>query len=409
VDVGGYRFQHTQRLPADLVWSALKLPTQCYDWNCAQQCEGTTCYVIKDAYGNNFGYATGIETMLGQVEAAGGVGKQVFFASPLASIGAAPLVGPKAMKLHFKDGSSVSADNVVLNMPGNAIENLAQSSILFTQATKKVNTVLDSVYTGAMVKIYAWYEDAWWNTKLGLMEGYFYTAKEYVGDQAKYRNASVPEASSGPAPLEGRYHDGPQRCLIGHDTAGMPVYSGIKVQYGNCSGAIEVFYGSAVKYYANLMSDPSQPLTVVTSDASGKAIVEGGANDQPATAEAAAKLIDDVHVSLMTYHAKALKLAKIDPASIPKPKTCVLANWISDGKYTPGIGHLSGTDQDRKLARKPLKDYNLYIANQDYGYQSGWAVGSLSMAEKVMQAEVGLPKPEWLDAEFYKEWVTQEP
>ena len=61
------------------------------------------------------------------------------------------------------------------------------------------------------------------------------------------------------------------------------------------------------------------------------------------------------------------------------------------------------------MARKPLKDYNLYIANQDYGYQSGWAVGSLSMAEKVMQAEVGLPKPEWLDAEFYKEWVTQEP
>ena len=30
----------------------------------------------------------------------------------------------------------------------------------------------------------------------------------------------------------------------------------------------------------------------------------------------------------------ALKLAKIDPASIPKPKTCVLANWISDGKFT---------------------------------------------------------------------------
>ena len=26
VDVGGYRFQETQRLPADLVWSALELP-----------------------------------------------------------------------------------------------------------------------------------------------------------------------------------------------------------------------------------------------------------------------------------------------------------------------------------------------------------------------------------------------
>ena len=37
--MGGYRFQETQRLPADLVWSALKLPTQCYDWECAQSCE----------------------------------------------------------------------------------------------------------------------------------------------------------------------------------------------------------------------------------------------------------------------------------------------------------------------------------------------------------------------------------
>ena len=31
------------------------------------------------------------------------------------------------------------------------------------------------------------------------------------------------------------------------------------------------------------------------------------------------------------------------------------------------------------------------------------------MAEKIMQAEIGLPKPSWLDAEFYKEWVLQEP
>ena len=61
VDVGGYRFQQTQKLPADLVWKALKLPTQCYDWQCAANCEGTTCYVIKDAYGNNEGYATGID------------------------------------------------------------------------------------------------------------------------------------------------------------------------------------------------------------------------------------------------------------------------------------------------------------------------------------------------------------
>jgi hypothetical protein len=71
VDVGGYRFQESQKLPADLVWKALELPTTCYDWKCAQACEGVTCYVIKDAYGNNAGYATAIEAMLAKLEAMG--------------------------------------------------------------------------------------------------------------------------------------------------------------------------------------------------------------------------------------------------------------------------------------------------------------------------------------------------
>ena len=47
------------------------------------------------------------------------------------------------------------------------------------------------------------------------------------------------------APLYGCYHDGPQRCLIGHDTAGRPIYSGTKVPFGNCSGALEVYYSSS--------------------------------------------------------------------------------------------------------------------------------------------------------------------
>ena len=37
---------------------------------------------------------------------------------------------------------------------------------------------------------------------------------------------------------------------------------------------------------------------------------------------------------------------------------------------------------------------------QDYGYRSGWAVGSLQMAEKILQAELGIPKPAWLDDDW---------
>jgi hypothetical protein len=57
LDAGGYRFIETDLLPAQLVWDALRLPTACYDWQCAGGCEGSgNCYVIKDTYGNNFGY-----------------------------------------------------------------------------------------------------------------------------------------------------------------------------------------------------------------------------------------------------------------------------------------------------------------------------------------------------------------
>ena len=59
--------------------------------------------------------------------------------------------------------------------------------------------------------------------------------------------------------------------------------------------------------------------------------------------------------------------------------------------------------------RKPVPSHELYVVNQDYGYHSGWAVGSLAMAEKVLQAELGLPAPRWLDAEWYEKRVVAEP
>ena len=375
VDVGGYRFQTRQRLPADLVWSALKLPTQCYDWECAAKCEGTTCYVVKDAFGNNAGYATAIETMLGQVEAAGGPGRQVHLAARLTSIEAAPAAGRAASRLIFAGGRSVTASKVLLNLPSNAIEYLSRDSTLLGSSSAAVRRLLGAVTTIPMVKVYAWYDDAWWSTKLGLMEGAF-------------------TAATDGAPLEGRYHDGPQRCVVGRDTAGDPVYSGKKIAYGNCSGALEVYYGIARPYYAKLMPSPLQPLTVATRGTSSLA---------------AAQLIGDVHAALMARHAKALASAGVAPGAVSPPQTVVLANWISAGRYTPGIGRLLGGDLDRALLRKPLPEYDLFLANQDFGYETGWAAGSLAMAEKVLQAELGLPAPRWLDAEWYEKRVVAEP
>jgi len=274
--------------------------------------------------------------------------------------------------------------------------------------------------------VYAWYDDAWWNSKLGLMEGRF----------------DEKTSKAHPAPLEGRYHDGPQRCVIGKDTAGIPVYSGRKVKKGNCSGALEVFYGEAQPYYQRLMSDPLQPLTVITRDggteqgaqaaeapkAKPSEWLEHGPSAGPHQGAAKGKVrissremdalrrkaLDDVHAHLMAFHADQLKAAGVNPAAVPKPKTLVISNWTPDGKYTPGIGSLWPPkdivpDQARKAVRKPLSSHALYVINQDYGYQSGWAVGSLAMAEKVLQAELGMPRPAWLDEQWYTTQVVAKP
>ena len=59
--------------------------------------------------------------------------------------------------------------------------------------------------------------------------------------------------------------------------------------------------------------------------------------------------------------------------------------------------------------RAPTPDFELYVADQDYGYRSGWAVGALQMAEKILQAELGIPKPAWLDDDWYEKNVVALP
>ena len=39
----------------------------------------------------------------------------------------------------------------------------------------------------------------------------------FINDEASYA-----------VPLSGRYHDGPQRCVVGYDPDGRPIYSGLK-------------------------------------------------------------------------------------------------------------------------------------------------------------------------------------
>jgi hypothetical protein len=115
--------------------------------------------------------------MLGEVEDAG-AGTQVYFGALLTGVHAAPEVGPRVTMLRFATGDNVTASKVLLNLPGNAVEGLDPSSVLFSDATPAAKKWLGKVSAFGMSKVYAWYDDAWWSTKLGLMEGYFSTGND---------------------------------------------------------------------------------------------------------------------------------------------------------------------------------------------------------------------------------------
>ena len=364
LDVGGYRFIETDKILTDLIWKALKLPTRCYDTNCTKSCPGGaegyhTCHVLEDAYSNNAGYALPIETMLGQLMDEGAT---VRFARRLVKLEAAGA----AEALAFEDGSTAAADTVVLNMPRNA---LARVDGDWLPAAAEV-AVLDEIRMVNLTKVYASYEDAWWANHLGMIEGFFNNSMD----------GSV-------APLHGRYHDGPIKCLVGHDDSGRPVYSGERQTFGNCSGALEVYYTVTHPYYAEFKAaSKEEPLSVY----------EGG------------RAVDELHASLMDFHKDALAAAGVDVAAIAKPQLVAVADWTFDAQTTPACGDFLGGERAMKKARRPDPARAVFLANQDFGPHFCWATGSLITAERVLM-DLAVPPPTWLNASWYAARVASLP
>ena len=65
-------------------------------------------------------------------------------------------------------------------------------SVLFTDASAKTQKYLGQVSAFPMTKVYAWYDDAWWSSKLGYMEGYFGVGGNASGNSSHhYRHAGL--------------------------------------------------------------------------------------------------------------------------------------------------------------------------------------------------------------------------
>lgn len=114
--------------------------------------------------------------------------------------------------------------------------------------------------------------------------------------------------------------------------------------------------------------------------------------ERPLSVFAEGLLIEKVHSSLMAFHQEAFRKVGIDSASVPKPSLVAIGNWVPEATLAPMCAHFQGSWKQRAVARAPLRDYPLYIADVDYGiffgstYNSCWAAASLAAAEKVLQS-----------------------
>jgi len=412
VDVGAYRFAGDMHLPADLILKALELRTTCYDPTCKDEVDGIhwpykePLRKVIDEDGRNAGYETPLKTMLGQVLAAGG---RLFRGHRLVALDALPagaggsgpasFQGPGAAVLRFSNGLSATVRRALLNLPRQVllgIQGLAKAGdprtrqVLQCGATDfsiKASSVIHSSAAGRTssggAKAYAYYEDAWWLSKLNLTRGNF---------QDKTANP----------PLVMRYHDGPVECARGKDVADNIIW-GKPMAGARCRGALQVvydFYGMG--WWLRLQQRHYEPASLLTSP----------------------QVLAEVHERLMATHGDLLKSVGVDPRSLPGPRWIALGTWVKrPDALQPAPEKVVYEGGDKGLAREcgveglTAAEYamrvlspvwpTVWLANNDFhaqsvgGFDGDWAQDSLLLAERVLR-KLQVPAPAWLNATYYE-------
>jgi hypothetical protein len=383
LDIGAYRFAFQQHLPADLLRGPLNMSTTCYIPSCKPEPldDNLVLHKLVDpSTGDSAGYGSALVAMMKQLSAKG---VQMFLGHKLDAIhGSGPRGAELVWATEGQQGSvtTYAEEGVLLNLPRHALQALRPDSVIFQETTADTQQLFrcsaelyGNESTEACAKVYFVYEDAWWITKLGLVEG------------------EVKSLETDP-PIYIRYHDGPTQC---HEKL--------------CRGALLVQYAhtreDGASWYVQFQHDVKQTLGVFTS---GHAMLTA------------------VHQKLMNMHAAALHAAGVDPDKVSKPTTAVVGFWqhakevilspapdpltFSVGKPLPACLNGVSSASYWKQTRKPIQDRQIFIANNDWWLEESsldlmppyWAEVSLRTAERVLHDHMGLDPPSWLNKTYFQ-------
>lgn len=402
LDLGAYRFSPDMHLPGDIILRNLRLPVSCYEPDCPDASldfpppfhfnYSAPLVRIVDGDGMPAGYVTAIDGMVNEIRKAGG---SVFLGARLTDV--EPVVGARSVRLRFGD-HVVEVQRVVLNLPRQAILGLPTLRAATPQRTVKMQECVkfdipDTFFPPgqkldlghSLTKAYAFYEEAWWHTRLNKTSGQWPS------------NAFVPVNTSEGIPIGIHFNDGPVRC----EAPGV-----------GCRGFLEVFYAPASEtFFEGLRPGPLEPLGLLR---------EGG--------DGTAKL-RRLHAAIMEATAELWERASVAKPAAP-PTLLAVGVWSREGRgYTAptkvyystaasvpggpdpleracGVPGLSEAEY-RLAVMAPLAGHDLIVANNDWVAQTtetlfgDWAEESLLQAERGLRS-LGFSAPGWLDAAYYR-------
>eukprot|EP00035_Acanthoeca_spectabilis_P035327 m.33863 g.33863 ORF g.33863 m.33863 type:complete len:1548 (-) comp7245_c0_seq1:116-4759(-) len=375
VDLGAYRFDtHSHVLVNQVINNILHLPSRCYDARGVDQEQTCNAYGnltnVRDAYGNNAGYASGPEGLTGLLEKAG---IRFYFGHQLINVEEASGDTTRPVRLTFTNKVSVDVSHAFLNLPAPAIRHLDKNCVLFTAVSKDTKTALatPSEFPGA--KQFLVYPHTPWRQYPELREGLFSNSK------------SVP-------PLKGRLHDFTGKCTSGDQS--------------DCWGAVLTYYGFSVQkdldYYASFQNSTADPYTFIPYvEGATKGSSQDRGNEMILAAHRA--FVDQ----LLLKNVSGFNNRENVEAAMSIPTGTVLALWWARdaaSSILPAPSGISGYQAPnmrdphhrmRNLISKPVPKLPIYIGNEAFSGGAGWAEPALTMTERVLWHHFQ-NKPAWV-------------
>ena len=334
--------------------SQIIIDTSLYDFlrdvilNLVNDPVGERLLVITDGNGNEIGYATSTEQLLNLVVSKGA---RIYYNYELVSIYRDTTVSTSA-KLVFANGDTTIAKTVFLNIPTTSMFELSHDSIIFTGANATVRQAMNLFIPQAAVKMYGYYDNAWWKTSLDMVDQVEATTNEL-------RSFDL--------------IDGSVECT----------------STNTCKGFVQMAYpdGENTKYFETVQQNKDSPLVIIYSNTSDLVQLNW---------------LKDAHYLFVNSMANFFQQKGLSPWPRPLPSVVVMGVWSAAWHYGPVNNFIGG--QTNILSLQPVPGMNLFWANECNGIEQGWADGSVIQGEKGCR-KLGLSRPTFFSPYWYNAMV----